>query len=285
MNTTIAKMALEWLRAEHNTARAKGDLDYDFDATKDDIEIASDRVYQVMAGEVRWSEAGPGDKAIWRGRMRDVERFEQLWRTSGAPKQNAAQAVAQQEAAEANYPRAGTNEYERRGAGGNRRGEGNRMLRMDQSHNRMWSNWYDTIKLSREEQGPHRLFGSRGGLASDIRSRIGNNFLTNILVPGFLASDMTCVVVAYYVSLTSLDALRWAADNVIAMVGMGDKPQHGGPMFVRDLFMGMVPLRPLIVPIRQHVWVNIEQRGLVPEDIEPFELAFHMEGLVTRDVP
>ena len=141
---------------------------------------------------------------------------------------------------------------------------------------RCWANWYDTIEITREHALRHTMFYAAS-------HRIGNFFLTNLHVPGFLASD-SAIVTAYYVSLSSLDALRYAADNVICTVVLGEKPQHG-PMFVRDLFMGIVPLRPLIVPVRQTVRVEVERRKPLPEDVEPFELAFHMDGVVSRDVP
>lgn len=305
MNPTIAKMALEWLRAEHRAhlqleqvPDAVADRDTaNFVASQDDIIVAADRVYEVMTGDVRWRDCSPGDRAIWKGMFRDVGRFEQVWRENRAARENAAQAEHQQdrqsdadrERQRLNYPgpqgRApGPPPY---GAGVTEgdsvqppRGQGERRMRMQGVHQRYWANWYDTIKITADHATEHDLFSG-----ANMNNRIGNYFLTNLQVPGLLASDQTAVITAYYVSLSSMDAIRYAADNVIAQVWLGQKPQHGGPMFVRDLFMGIVPLRPLIVPVRQSVLVTISRRIPLPSDVEPFELAFHMDGLVTRDTP
>lgn len=45
-------------------------------AEGDLIARALPRVVAVFSGEVRWSEASAGDKAIWRGRPRDIESFQ-----------------------------------------------------------------------------------------------------------------------------------------------------------------------------------------------------------------
>lgn len=312
MNPTIARMALHWLRAEHQSQLAKDGVPDDVaerdmlhvyaedrlrGAAKDEeIVIAADRVYQVMSGEVRWSECSPGDRAIWKGQFRDIGKFEQLWREDPAVERavaNFERQAEEQRRAEAdpayrpNYPGPegrqgplpqGAGTYE----GDNvtpPRGQGQRRL-LQGGRSRQWMNIYDTIKLSRDHALRHGMFFGAGA-----EQRIGNTWLTNLQVPGYFASDQTFVGLAYYVSLSSLDALRFAADNIHCAIWIGDKPQHGGPMFVRDLFMGVVPKRPLIIQVRQLFRVEVELRRPVPDDIEPFELAFHVDGLATRDTP
>lgn len=59
-----------WIAAERDAGNLVG--------VDDPTPIALDRVRLVLAGEVRWSEALPGDRAIWRGRARDVRLYERL---------------------------------------------------------------------------------------------------------------------------------------------------------------------------------------------------------------
>ncbi len=313
MMPLVAKLALEWLRAEHAARRAKGEEIASFippaedDDEDPDLMVAADRVYAICAGDVRWSNCSPGDKAIWRGRMRDVEKFEQLWRTDPGPRRLVEARIADEEAADrraqANYP----------GPQGRMptapdlaavddarapRGQGNRRLLGDGVRNRRWWNWYDTIRCRRTMNPSTYLFGdqSTGG------GNIGNFFLTNLQVARRLASDETVVITSFYASVSSLDGLRWGADNVIVQWTMGEMPA-GPPMFLRDLFMGIVPLRPIVVPVRQTFYPRVDVRNLdglhLEEDdlartgphmfhrerVEPFDLTIHCEGLITRDTP
>lgn len=65
----IKRAALYWYNAE-----CTADSSLPWNLTCGDIyALAIPRVRAVFAGEVRWSETGPGDKAIWRGRPRDIE--------------------------------------------------------------------------------------------------------------------------------------------------------------------------------------------------------------------
>jgi len=281
----ISKLALEWCRAEHLARVARGDDTGGFVPHDEELAIASDRVFQVCMGEVRWSDCGPGDKAIWKGRMRDVERFEQMWRESPRPRENvAAHMDAEDERAERdrmNYPGAGGRgpqtpaeaEEARRP-----RGQGNRRLgigpRLVGAHQRQWFNWYDTLEVKRSGNS-YRLFNNKN---------VGQLFLCNLDMPGTLAHDSTVVITSLYVSISSMAALRWAADNIQVQWIVGDKPATPR-MFVRDLFMGIPLLRPIVVPIRQNVGVNVDLRSAPPDDVELFDLTVHADGLITRDTP
>ncbi len=65
----VKHAALIWYRAENPEPRPHrmtlGDI----------FAVAIPRVMAVLGGEVRWSEASPGDKAIWVGRPRNIALF------------------------------------------------------------------------------------------------------------------------------------------------------------------------------------------------------------------
>jgi len=68
MDNYIQQAALQWWKAEHP--------DRDLPSCRGDIYAeAVPRVRRVFAGQVRWSEASAGDKAVWIGRPRDVAKF------------------------------------------------------------------------------------------------------------------------------------------------------------------------------------------------------------------
>lgn len=69
MDNYIQQAALQWWKAEHP------DRDLPSSCRGDIYAEAVPRVRRVFAGEVRWSEASPGDKAVWIGRPRDVAKF------------------------------------------------------------------------------------------------------------------------------------------------------------------------------------------------------------------
>lgn len=74
MNDPVSRAAFVWYAAEcdANPALPKART-----MTPGDVlAIAVPRVMKVFEGEVRWSETSPGDKAIWKGRPRDIELFE-----------------------------------------------------------------------------------------------------------------------------------------------------------------------------------------------------------------
>ncbi len=77
MGMVIRQAARRWYAAE-----CAADPKLPQNLTDGDLyALAVPRVRQLFAGEVRWSETSPGDKAIWRGRPRDVEHTPQ-WLSS-----------------------------------------------------------------------------------------------------------------------------------------------------------------------------------------------------------
>lgn len=66
MNTT-ERFALIWYEAEYPGIK--------WTTINDRLAEGVPRVRKVFSGEVRWSEASPGDKAVWVGRPRNVEQY------------------------------------------------------------------------------------------------------------------------------------------------------------------------------------------------------------------
>lgn len=68
VSPTLRQLALRWLMNEPGVWQK---LRHATDA--DRLAIAMPRVLAVVAGEVKWSEASPGDREIWKGRARNVD--------------------------------------------------------------------------------------------------------------------------------------------------------------------------------------------------------------------
>lgn len=67
----LGRAVTEWLKAEVEVNPAIERM-----AIGDRLALAVPRVTAVFAGEVRWSEASPGDRAVWVGRSRNLEHHE-----------------------------------------------------------------------------------------------------------------------------------------------------------------------------------------------------------------
>jgi hypothetical protein len=267
----IAKLALVWLHAEHTDVARDAELSREPGATvaakalradvekrvwtPDELAEATDRVLEVIRGDVRWRDTTPGDRAVWKGRMRNVETFGRRLGVSGATPPPGA--LADLDEPTPPPPR------DRMSRGG---------PRLYGYRQRLWWNYYDTVEVN-PRLAWARMFDN---------NNVGNIFLSNMQLAGQLAGDF--VMAAWYVSIDRFDALEWAASNVCCEVVVGDKPMSPR-MFVRDLFMTVVPTRPVIVPVRQNFSVTMNARtDRWPEDLDPFEVTFHIEGLQTRDV-
>jgi hypothetical protein len=311
VNPTITKLALQWLTAERKATAEFGEMvasDAEFDqragdaarardaangtpASSDEMAIAVDRVYHVLRGEVRWSETSPGDKAVWRGRIHDAERFESAWRGMLADLDEPIDApgpIVENQPPQfpnmLNYPTAGGRQagvYEEDGVVVPRpppvRTGGPRLVGY---RTRRWWNYYDTVTFRASgPPTPRRLFE---------RENIGNPFLCNMQVPGMIGEpDAMFAALAFYVHATDMDGLRWAADHVQFTFGMGDMPQTP-PMFVRDLFVGIQLRRPITVPIRQHFWATCDwndrhDHRIALRELEEFQISFHIDGMITRE--
>jgi hypothetical protein len=254
----FAQMAMDWIAAERV---ADPKTWQERKPTDDELAIVCDRVYQVISGNVLWKECGPGDRAVWKARFRDIVRFERSVRDQAASKPL--------ESPKPSF-------RERHEASGRRLAPG---PRVPGYRERRWWNYYDTWEnvgrdgdkwYSKQER---RLFGNKN---------IGMPFLTNLQVPGQTGSDETFVVEILYVHVSSLAALHWAADRILATFVIGERPATP-TLFVRDLFRGIILERPLIIPVRQNFSATIILKELPPDDLDPFDLSFHFEGLQSRD--
>jgi len=311
MNPTIARIALDWFTAERKAlateirsiardAKIDGRLaesekiELEADAgggapTPDELMIATDRVYQVLRGEVRWSEASPGDRAVWRGRMRDIEKFESWWRQT-IHDDDAAMVSPIDEAELPPVPRrrqdrSQLQNYPTRAGrqGGVYEGDAvqqwpvpQRSPRLRGYRERRWWNFYDTARFEPERpwHASEWLFGNKN---------VGDRFLTNLDVAGQFGHDTSFVILAFYVDISDLDALRWVASNTMFQFFIGARPETPC-MFVRDLFMGIPLRRPLIIPPRQNFSCRLDYKERPPADLGPFDLVFHVDGLLTTDV-
>jgi hypothetical protein len=283
MNPLFAQLALAWLRAERVAHPEEWPVDGR--PTKDDITVAVDRVYQVLSGEVKRSEASAGDLAIWKSRVNEVPLFIKAWRKDGRPTPTSQDggvsnndellALARLPSGELLDPMNQTTPAPRR-----RQGQG---PQLQGYRERTWWNFYDTWEDiggngPDSKQRSMRLFGNRN---------IGQQFLTNLQVSGQMPGDQTFIIFGVHVSISSVEALAWAADNVGCQLVIGSR-QALPFMHVRDLFQGVELVtpkaRPLVIPVRQSFQVQVDLRREVPPDLEPFDLTYHMEGLLTRDV-
>jgi hypothetical protein len=312
MTPLIAKLALEWIAAERGAARERaekhGEPEPDPIPKKDEIAIAADRVYQVMSGEVRYSECGPGDRAIWKGRFRELATFERLWRnddhkyragdedrTSENPRRGppAGSRNRNDQSVSPNYPGpAGrmtygdyvTGIYEGDqpqvpytqaptvgSYGGGRRGP-----RVAGYRERLHQIVFDTL-------GPDELQESTTWWTMFGNRHIGRPFMTNMQIGGMFWSDMTGVILALWIWTTTLESIHHVANDYQFTLTVGDKPVLSG-VHGRELFQGLVLRRPIIVPVRQHFSVDVARRNLMPAGMEPFELVVCLDLLLTRDV-
>lgn len=303
MNTLLAKLALEWVAAERSAA-ARQELSIASDAlalgrTEDaqkitesagkqpppnaeELAIASDHVHRVLAGEVRWSEATPGDKAIWKLRFRDVEKYLRWSRRDENIENDEVEHVPLPVITPPPEPPprtanvlAGTNAPDLTpGSSGYR---GRRGPRLEGVRERLYWNYYDTLTIDETAPLTTHLFGN---------TNVGSFWRSNIMVGGQFPGDQTFVINGYWATISDMSAMGWFADNVLAQIIVGSRPASP-PTFGRDLFMG-VPLmppygRPYVVPIRQSYAVRVDLKDKPPAGMA-FDMTFHLDGLGTRDI-
>lgn len=281
MNDLIAKLALEWLRAEKLAVEGTDDADT-LAKNHDAIAIATDRVYRILAGEMKWSETGAGDKAIWRGRFRDVERFEAAWKVKDdqAAHDEAPQPVRPTPSRPGyvpNYPSPLPTFNPPSSTVRARRDieRAQHRLAADRTERRWW-NWYDTLQFGAHHgrafiQASQRMFNN---------TNYGNWTLCNLEIPGQLAPDNEARMHGCYVSSTSLEGLLLFSQARFH-ISVGEHPATP-PMFVRDLVMGVVFRVPIKIPRRQNMHVTFETQPSVIDrayELEPFDLTFHIDGI------
>jgi hypothetical protein len=252
VNPLFAQLALDWLDAERHADPERWPNAM---PKRDDMTVAIDRVYQVITGNVLWSEASPGDKAIWKSRVEDIPTFARSWNRTGKPKKGGDRTVPG-----ADDPYNQVTPRQRR-------------PRQEAPRYQVWWNYYDTLRVS--QSSPTRLFRD---------AKIGNPFLTNLQVAGQIARDSWFAIHRMYVAISSLEALHGAADRVLFRVNINQVP--GPHLFLRDLFRGIdLTEKPTVVQARMSFEVLVELRGDRRDPgwqwgtADPFDLTFHVEGI------
>lgn len=260
----IAVMALQWITAERE---ARGE-DSTLGTTSDDIAIASDHVYNVLAGNVRWSDAGPGDRAIWRGRFRDVEKFDRWWASRSPARASDVTPVDTRDFSDDPYNQQSPQP---------RRAARQPSVAVPKRHrDRMYANYYDTVVFSDRRIEP-------GDLDCPGRARvfgpvhIGMPRLCNLVVPGRI-QDEFWIDTMYCRTTASVWQLAEIADHVTVALQL-HKTIHP-TVHLRELVMG-IPVKQLLPPqtnFELHVW-----RHSFPRKIPSIEVSFHLEGILIRD--
>lgn len=277
----MAKLALAWLTAER-AARGEKPPTSQHD---DELVVAADRVFQVLSGDVRWSQASPGDKAIWRGRFRDVEKFDRWWRAA-RPSEELPDPPQIEPTPEDRGDDDPYNQTTPRPPQRSREPIKQRGQRVRSTRERWYANIYDTIQISdqpigRPSMSAHhlnrkRLFLERASLWGN--ANIGDIRYTNVQMSQQFGQDIHFYADTLYASATSLAGLVHIADHVHVQFGVGNSPVCD-VLPLRELVMG-VPLRRLIAT-RQNFWATVVLHP--PDDeIPTLEVAIHLEGVQVR---
>ena len=283
MNPLVAKLALAWVAAERADAGRRGEPMPEI-PKQDELAIAADRVYAVMSGEVPWSQCSAGDRAIWRGRFRDLHLFEQLWndddrawllreaqvegptRGKRGPRAPRAPGASGQGALRPNYP---SPQYPGgppanaqpllgpMGIFGGDQAQAARPRDRERVEHRD-AVFYDTITAGQIIDWTHgswRLFGN---------PHIGHPHLCNLQLGGIIADrDQTAHILGIWIWPTTTEGLLHVANRWRFTVDIGATPVFG-PIHARELFQGYAFQRPLLVESRQNFSVKIDRDHDVP---------------------
>jgi hypothetical protein len=283
MNPLFAHLALDWLEAERLANPAEWPAER-LTQIKDEMTVAVDRVYEVISGNVKWEDASPGDKAVWKSRVTSVPMFARSWRRNGEARTEDPEKRAEVERLLEDPIRVRTSDgIARQRAETPRLGGGPRLHGVRE---RLWWVIYDTVRFDPSGRSDGNCVRS-GSIRMFGNANIGNVFLTNMQVPGQMPGDSSFTLNCIYASVSSLEALHWAADNVTVDFIIGER-RSMPTLFIRDLFRGVDLLQPgrfpLIIPVRQRYSATVTCRKEVPAEIPPFDMTLHLEGLLTRDI-
>ncbi len=266
MHPVYGQLALAWLEAE----QAANPLTWgDRPVGRDEMSVAIDRVIAVVSGDVTWSDASPGDKAVWKSRVSDIPQFARTWRSpiDDEEKKRREALLTETMVGEFGEPVVATPRP--------------RGPRIHGVRERLWWTYYDTLEdigVSGRALNYTRLFGN---------ANIGNIWLTNLQVAGQLGGDSTFLVCAVWASISQLECLHWAADNILFEFSVGSR-RALPPMKMMEAFRGVDLLapsrRPYVIPVRQDFSCQVGIRRTPPPDLPHFDVTFHFEGLQTRDI-
>ncbi len=243
------QLVIGWIEAEKEAGNFAG-----LEVT-DLTPMAIDRVRLVLGGEVRWSETTPGDRAIWKGRARDVAKFDRRWR-------NRDKDADQLTTEERNIAR--------------------RNRRTGATSDRRYLNVWDTVLVEDGDGGPGFTTYTGGSPVQSLRlfgnANVGRLDLTNLQVGSMIAGDSPAYIATMYASATDWDGLVGIADRCFVTLVIGSRPMVQAPL--RELVHG-VPVRQTIPP-RQDFNVQLDmfvKHGLPRRRFDPFELVIHLEGV------
>jgi hypothetical protein len=185
--------------------------------TPDELAEATDRVLEVIRGDVRWRDATPGDRAVWKGRMRNVEMFGRGWRRE---------------------LRAGSPAVEERA----RRARGESVGRRTRTRSRAGAARSPPVRLSRADvvellrHGGNRSRRARSGSGSSATRTSATSSVSNMQLGGqLLPGDMTfrddrVVRVSLPIASTALDV---GGENRVHVRGPGRADSRCRPTDVR----------------------------------------------------
>lgn len=159
------------------------------------------------------------------------------------------------------------------------------MPRLQGYRDRRWWKFYDTTDLAKPDGSSSwkGTGGNRHGMFGT--ANLGNFSRTNLSGCGSIPDEASFVILGLY-AVTPIDD-RISAARVDFFIGN----QPALPtMTLREWLMGFRPAKPLLIPIRQnfHASVDWDDAELFKKEGAaevPFDIALHIEGLLTKDIP
>lgn len=211
-------------------------------------DAARGRAAIVLAGEVPWSSAGVGDRAIWAGgRQKHRSAFERAKAALWPVMNKRAQPSMDQ-------------------FGHKHRGDVCDLV---------WWNLYDTLVVNSTLFSRAHVFNN---------ANVGNTRMTNLMCGGFMPMSIDFFAADFYATVRPLDtaplprgALDWI-DSATACLVIGEK-RMTPDVQIRDL-LDRVPVDSLI---RSRDSFKVQVDSFRPPAV-PFEVVFHLDGGMVRSL-
>jgi hypothetical protein len=213
------------------------------------LDVARDRVIAVVTGEVTWSRASPGDRAIWCSRARlpmDTLFHEEPLSPETLPLH----------------------------ARNKRHQAYDQDLRC-----RMYWNFWDTLVFEpRNQRNSIRIFGNEN---------IGYLQRSNLQVPGSLAGDSSFIVSNFYARVVGharLSEVPWLTTITLTV---GHAPLLQVPL--TDAFLGVpcdigIPTRQNFTMQFDFWGIDLDRLPNLFRNDDPLQIAIHLEGVLTRAI-
>ena len=233
--------------------------------------VARERVAKVFAGEVRWSEASPGDRAVWIGRPRVTALVNDKWKAADYVDDGTGREAMAPLARVVTPPGQISGESPPRVRG----------PRLMGYRERIYWNFYDTVRVGEKPFPFPNTRSPRGSVRAFSNANVGEIRKCNLQIGFQFPQHAWFVVLNFYaVPLAPIEAVPWT--TVTGRLEVGTK--LASPILpLRELAQGTLHLnRPYIIPVRQTYGAVIEWD--LSEFDQPFDLVLHLEGLLTEDV-